>query len=129
MLATGGNENAARLSGINTSRMVIIANILSGFFASVAGTLSVSWLGIAPPSTGQDWMITSFAVSVIGGTLLKGGQFNAVGLLFSGFLIALVKNGLVMLEADIYLEQSFLGLIILGAVMLESVRTQYLKKA
>jgi ribose transport system permease protein len=129
MLATGGNEEAARLSGINTGHMVVIANLLSGFFATIAGILSSSWLGIAPPSTGQDWMITSFAVAVIGGTLLKGGQFSAVGMLFSGFLIALIKNGLVMLEVNIYFEQTFLGLIILGAVMLESIRTRYLKQA
>jgi ribose transport system permease protein len=128
MLATGGNEEAARLSGINTGRMVIIANLLSGLFAAIAGMLSSSWLGIAPPSIGQDWMITSFAVSVIGGTLLKGGQFTAIGLLFGGFLIALIKNGLVMLQVNIYFEQTFLGLIILGAVMLESVRTKYLRR-
>jgi ribose transport system permease protein len=108
--------------------MVITANMLSGFFAALAGALSISWLGIAAPDTGQDWMITSFAVSVIGGTVLKGGQFSAVGMLFAGFLIALVKNGLIMLEVDIYLEQSFLGFIILGAVALESIRTSYLKR-
>jgi ribose transport system permease protein len=128
MLATGGNEDAARLSGINTARMIIIANILSGLFASIAGYLSSSWLSVAAPGTGQDWMITSFAVSVIGGTILKGGQFSPLGMLLSGYLIALVKNGLVMLQVNIYLEQSFLGTIILGAVMLETVRTNYLRR-
>jgi ribose transport system permease protein len=127
-LATGGNEDAARMSGINTKQIIIIANLLSGLVAAIAAMLSVSWLGMTPPSIGSDWMITSFAVSVIGGTQLKGGTFSAVGLLFGGFLIALVKNGLVMLEVNVYLEQTFMGLIILGAVILESVRTKYLQE-
>ncbi len=128
MLATGGNIQASRLSGIKTERMVIIANMLSGFFAAVSGALTVSWLGLAAPSTGESWMITSFAVSVIGGTVLSGGRFSAVGMIFSGFLIALVKNGLVMLGVNVYLEQTFLGLIILGAVLLETFRDKYLKR-
>lgn len=128
LLATGGNRNAARLSGINITRMVLLANMLSGFFAALAGILTISWLGIAPPSAGEDWLITSFAVAVIGGTALKGGEFTSIGIFFSGILIALVRNGLVMLEVNVYYEQTFLGLIILGAVMLESVRNKYLKQ-
>lgn len=128
LLATGGNADAARMSGINTQKMIVVANIASGFFAALAGVLTVSWLGIAPPSAGADWMITSFAVAVIGGTALKGGQFSPFGMIFSGILIALVKNGLIMLEVNIYYEQTFLGLIILGAVMLESGRAKYMKR-
>lgn len=127
LLATGGNLEAARLSGIDTTRMIIIANTASGAFAALAGIFTVSWLGIAPPSAGQDWLITSFAIAVIGGTSLKGGKISPLGLLVSGILIALVKNGLIMLSVNIYFEQTFLGLIILGAVMLESARTRYMR--
>jgi len=127
LLATGGNIDAARLSGINTMRMIVIANIASGAFAALAGIFTVSWLGIAPPSAGQDWLITSFAISVIGGTALKGGKISPLGFLVSGILLALVKNGLVMLSVNIYFEQTFLGVIILGAVMLESARTRYMR--
>ncbi|MEG2842137.1 MAG: ABC transporter permease [Ruthenibacterium sp.] len=127
LFATGGNADAARMSGINTQRMVVIANTLSGLMAAIAGALTVSWLGMASPGTGVDWMMNSFAVAVIGGTALSGGSFSAIGMLFSGFLIALVKNGLVMLGVNVYLEQTFLGLIILGAVMLESIREKYLR--
>lgn len=127
LLATGGNLETARLSGIDTTRMIIVANTASGAFAAMAGIFTVSWLGIAPPSAGQDWLITSFAIAVIGGTSLKGGKISPLGLLVSGILIALVKNGLIMLSVNIYFEQTFLGVIILGAVMLESARTRFIR--
>ncbi len=121
-LATGGNIEAAKMSGVNTNRILIIANVASGVFASIAGILWISRTGSAQPSTGVDWMVISFAVAVIGGTLLKGGVFNAVGLFFAGILIVMVKNGLVMLNANVYFEQTYLGLILLLAVSLESIK-------
>lgn len=122
LLATGGSLEAAKMSGINTNRMVILGNILSGFFAATTALVWISRTGSAQPSTGGDWMIVSFAVAVIGGTLLKGGVFNPIGLFFAGFLLVMVKNGLVMLNANIYYEQTYLGLILLLAVSLESIR-------
>lgn len=121
-LSTGGNIEAAKMSGVNTNQMIILANVASGFFAAVAGLLWISRTGSAQPSTGVDWMVISFAVAVIGGTLLKGGVFNPVGLFFAGFLIVMVKNGLVMLNANVYFEQTYLGLILLLAVSLESIK-------
>ena len=121
-LATGGNQEAARLSGVNTDKMVILANVASGIFAAIAGILWISRTGSAQPSTGGDWMVTSFAVAVIGGTLLKGGVFNSVGVFFASFLIVMVRNGLVMLQANVYFEQAYLGLILLLAVSLDSIK-------
>ena len=122
LLATGGNINTARLSGINTKKIIILANILSGLFASLAGILWISRLGSAQPATGSDWMIISFAVAVIGGTSLSGGAISSLGLLFSGFLITMIKNALVIVGVNVYFEQTFLGLIILLAVSVDSIR-------
>lgn len=122
VLATGGNVEAARMSGVNTNKMIILANIGSGVFAAIAGLLWISRTGSAQPSTGVDWMVISFAVAVIGGTALKGGVFNPIGVFFAGFLIVMVKNGLVMLNANIYFEQAYLGLILLLAVSLDSIK-------
>lgn len=122
LLATGGNSEAAKMSAINTDRMIILANMASGFFAAIAGLLWISRTGSAQPSTGADWMVVSFAVAVIGGTALKGGVINPIGIFFSAYLIVMVKNGLVMLDANIYFEQTYLGVILLLAVSLESIR-------
>ncbi len=121
LLATGGNKKAAQMAAVNTDRMELIANTLSGLFAAIAGICTVSMNGSAQPSTGADWMIYSFAVSVIGGTALAGGAIRPLGLAIAGFMIVMIKNGLVMLEANVYYEQTYLGLILLVAVSLGSV--------
>ena len=121
-LATGRKPGSGKLSGVNTDKMVILANVASGVFAAIAGILWISRTGSAQPSTGGDWMVTSFAVAVIGGTLLKGGVFNSVGVFFASFLIVMVRNGLVMLQANVYFEQAYLGLILLLAVSRDSIK-------
>ncbi len=123
MLATGGNKEAAQLSGINTDRMILLSNVLSGLFAALTGILYVSRMGSAQPATGTNWMIISFAVAIIGGTSLDGGVITAVGLFFGGVIMVMIKNGLILVEANVYFEQAFLGLIILLAVSLD--RLQY----
>ena len=123
LLATGGNLEAARLSGIRTDNMIALAHTLSGMFAAIAGILWISRMGSAQPSTGTDWLIVSFAVSIIGGTALSGGEFSAVGFFASAVMLTLIKNGLIMLNVNVYFEQTFLGIIILLAVSVESIRT------
>ena len=121
LLATGGNEVAARMAAVNTDHCVVIANVLSGLFAAIAGICAVSMNGSAQPTTGSDWMIYSFAVSVIGGTALTGGVIQPLGIFIAAHLIVMIKNGLVMVNANIYFEQTYLGLILLLAVSLASI--------
>lgn len=122
LLATGGSPEAARLSGIRTDRVIFLSHTLSGLFAATAGLLWVSRMGSAQPSTGADWLIISFAVAIIGGTALNGGAFSAIGILASALLLTLIRNGLIMLNVNVYFEQTFLGLIVLLAVSIESIR-------
>lgn len=129
LLATGGNAEAARLSGIKTGRMIMLANVLSGVCGSLAAILWVSRMGTAQPATGGDWLIVSFAVTVIGGTALSGGTISAVGFLFSGLLMALIRNGLIMVGVNVYFEATFLGVIILLAVMVEYFRLNVTSRA
>ncbi len=122
ILATGGNIEAARLSGVRTDSIIFLANLLSGFFAAMAALVWVSRMGSAQPATGGDWLIISFAVSIIGGTALTGGEFSSIGMFASAFLLTLIKNGLIMLNVNVYFEQTYLGIIILLAVSIESIR-------
>ena len=122
LLATGGSEPAARMSGINTAKMKLIAHCMSGGIAAVAACLWVSRIGSAQPSTGTDWMMTSVAVTVLGGTSMKGGVFSWIGFIFAGLLMAFIRNGLIMIGVNVYFEQTFLGLIILGALMIDYFR-------
>ncbi len=128
MLATGGNAAAARLSGIHTDRMVVSAHILSGAFAALAAVLWASKLGSAAPETGDDWLIVSFAVAIIGGTGLSGGVVSALGIFMGSSIFMLIKHGLVEVKANPYYANSFLGLLILLAIVVDRVREIYAAK-
>lgn len=128
ILATGGNESAAALSGIRVDRIKIACNAISCILASVAALLWASRTGTAASSTGQDWMLYSFAVCAIGGISLNGGNFTAVGFFCGSWILTMIRNGLTMMNVDIYYEQAFLGAIILIAVSIESLRTRVAEK-
>jgi ribose transport system permease protein len=128
LLATGGNAAAARLSGIATDRMVIGAHILSGAFAALAAVLWASKLGSAAPETGDDWLIISFAVAIIGGTGLNGGIISAMGIFMGSAIFMLIKHGLVEVKANPYYANSFLGLLILLAIIVDRAREIYSDK-
>jgi len=125
MLATGGNATAARLSGIKTDAMVVWAHVLSGAFAALAAVLWASKLGSAAPETGDDWLIVSFAVAIIGGTGLNGGVISALGVFMGSAIFMLIKHGLVEVKANPYYANAFLGLLILLAIVIERVREIY----
>ncbi len=128
LLATGSNLEGARLSGIRTDRMILAANALSGLYAALAAVLWVSRMGSAQPATGKDWLLNSFAIAIVGGTGLSGGSISSPGILMGAIVIVLVKNGLVTLGANVYFEQSFLGSIILMAVILNRARELWVKE-
>ena len=128
MLATGGNAAAARLSGIHTDRMVVWAHVLSGAFAALAAVLWASKLGSAAPETGDDWLIISFAVAIIGGTGLNGGIISALGVFMGSAIFMLIKHGLIEVKANPYYANSFLGLLILLAIVVDRVRELYSDK-
>ncbi|WP_298982610.1 ABC transporter permease [uncultured Roseibium sp.] len=129
VLATGSNLEAAKLSGINTGRIIMGANLLSAFFAGVGGLLWVSRLGSAQPAIGQNWLLISFAVAIIGGTALAGGRITAIGLFCGGLIMVLIKNGLILVQANVYFEQAFLGSIILLTILLDRAREVWSRKA
>jgi ribose transport system permease protein len=125
LLATGGSLEAAKMSGINTDRIIIYANILSGLLASLIGLFTVARMSAASPLMGEDWMLTSFAVAVIGGTALSGGKISMIGMFAAAILITIIKNGLVMMRVNVYYLQAFLGVLIIAAVILEVARARY----
>lgn len=124
VLAVGGNATAAELSGIKVARVNILCNTASCAFAAIAALLWASRSGSATATTGSDWMLYSFAICAIGGIRLNGGNFTAVGFFCGAWILTMIRNGLTMMNVDIYYEQAFLGAIILLAVSLESLRVK-----
>ena len=125
VLAVGGNKEAAVLSGINAKRTIFYVHTLSGLLAGLGGVLFVSRLGAAHPTIGSDWLLLSFAVPVIGGTSLTGGNTSILGVVFGGVLMTLITTGLVLLNVSPFLNQLFLGILLLVAVLLDRARQVY----
>ena len=125
LLATGGNIEAARLSGINTESLIVWANSISGVLAALAAILWSSKLGSAAPETGDNWLIISFAVAIIGGTGLSGGIISTLGLFMGATIFMLIKYGLVELRTNDYYANSFLGGLILLAIMVDRLRESH----
>ncbi len=122
MLATGGNADAARLSGISNDNMIIGANVLSGLLASLAAVLYASELGSAAPETGDAWLIVSFAVAIIGGTGLNGGTISPLGIFMGGIIYTLIRYGLIELRANTYYMNVYVGALILLVIAIDRVR-------
>jgi ribose transport system permease protein len=126
LLATGSNAEAARMSGINTGNMVIVAHVISGCLAVVAAMMYASLNGNAAPSTGDDWLLISFAVAFIGGTGLKGSLISPFGILLGAIIFRLIQHSL-MLKTMINpnFAKVVLGALILLTIMVDRARAHY----
>jgi len=122
----GGNENAARLSGIPVDRLKIGVYMLSGTFAAFAGVISVSRFAVASPSEGLGFELMAISAAVIGGASLAGGQGTVFGALLGVLLVSLANNGMVLLRVPVYWQQLVSGLILLLAVGFDTI-TQRLR--
>lgn len=122
ILAVGANTNAASLSGISITRVVVIAHMISGALAAIAGMLTVARLQLGDPMIGNDWLLISFAAPVIGGAVLAGGKVSVIGTCLGVVIITLISNALVLLQVDPFYVQLLLGALILGAVGLNRYR-------
>jgi len=128
LIATGTNPIATKFSGINTMRMVIIAHALSGCFAVLAAIFWASQSGNAAPQTGDDWLIISFAVAIIGGTGLKGNLISPFGILMGAIIFKLIQHALVILKINDNYSNTLLGGLILLAIIVDRTRERFEKK-
>jgi ribose/xylose/arabinose/galactoside ABC-type transport system permease subunit len=118
----GGNEEAARLSGINVFRARVLPYVVSGVCCAVAGIVFAARVGAAPPGAGQGYELNSIAAVVIGGNPLSGGHGKIIGTAIGALLIAVIQNGLTILNVDPYWQGIIVGAIILVAVITSNFR-------
>lgn len=129
ILAVGGNEHAAALSGISVQRTVISAHAISGLLAAMAGIMLVARLQIGQPTIGDDWLILSFAAPVIGGAVLAGGHVSVVATAIGVAIVAMITQALVLFAIDPFFVQVVLGTLILCAVGLNRLREVRVERA
>jgi ribose/xylose/arabinose/galactoside ABC-type transport system permease subunit len=117
--AVGGNELAAKISGINTDRILIGVYALTGALAGVAAIVLSSRVMSASPATGAGYELDAIAAVVIGGTSLSGGVGSVGGTIVGALIIGVMNNGLDLLNVSSYWQQIIKGLIIVLAVLVD----------
>ncbi|MGV9877831.1 ABC transporter permease/substrate-binding protein [Streptomyces sp. NPDC003006] len=122
MYAIGGNEEAARLSGLRVKRQKLVIYALSGLFAAVAGIVLASRLVSAQPQAAQGYELDAIAAVVIGGASLAGGVGKASGTLIGALILAVLRNGLNLLSVSAFWQQVVIGVVIALAVLLDTLR-------
>ncbi|GAA0225084.1 hypothetical protein GCM10010492_24070 [Saccharothrix mutabilis subsp. mutabilis] len=122
MYAIGGNEEAARLSGIDVRRQKLVIYALSGLFAAVAGMLLAGRLSSAGPQAAVGYELDAIAAVVIGGASLSGGVGRATGTLVGALVLAVLRNGLNQLQVSPFWQQVVIGAVIALAVLLDTLR-------
>lgn len=120
--AVGSNPEAAYLAGIPVDRVRLWAYALSGLFAGVAGILLAARLDSAQPTAGVGYELDAIAAVVLGGTRLAGGAGSVTGTLIGNLIIAVLNNGLNLLNVPAFYQQIVKGLVILLAVVLDRSR-------
>jgi len=129
VFAIGGNEEAARLAGINVARVKTAVYMISGGCAAIVGFLYMALFSSGSPQTGTgDELLESIAAVVVGGTSLMGGRGSVVGTFFGALLIGVLYNAMNLLNVDSYLQKVLLGAVILLAVVLDELRKRYLSR-
>lgn len=118
--AVGGNEQAARASGINVNQVKLAVYSISGLLAGLAGVLLTSRITTGQPNAGAGFELDAIAAAVIGGTSTSGGTGTMTGTLVGVLLIGVINNGLDLLNVTSYYQQVVMGIIIIGAVVLDS---------
>lgn len=122
VFALGGNENAARLTGVPVNRMKLSVYMLSSLMAGVSAVLLVGWQGAAINAMGTGYELRVIASSVIGGADLMGGAGGAYGAFIGAALIEVIRNSLLLAGVDANWEGTFVGLFIVFAVLLSKFR-------
>ncbi|PWE53247.1 sugar ABC transporter permease [Metarhizobium album] len=122
IFAVGGNERAARMSGIRVSRVKMFVYMFSGFCAALVGLIVSSELMASHPATGTNLELNAIAAAVLGGTSMSGGRGTIGGTIVGAFVIGILSDGLVMMGVSSFWQMVIKGLVIIIAVVVDQAQ-------
>ena len=122
ILAVGGNEKSARLSGIKSDRVKILVYIISGFCAAWIGLINTAQISAAHPASGDGWEMNAIAATVLGGTSMAGGSGTIVGTIVGAFVIGVINDGMTMGGVTEFWQKIIRGLVIILAVVIDQTQ-------
>ena len=124
-LAVGGNESAAKTSGINTAKIKMFAYTFNGFCCGLAGILMTAKTNAGAPNAGTGYELDAIAAAIIGGTSPSGGKGSIFGTLLGVLIFGIIQNALDILNVSSYIQQVIKGLIIIGAVWADKANRRF----
>lgn len=127
--AIGSNEEAVKLSGINTGNWKVAIYTLAGFFAGIAGIIYAATYSAITPQTGNGLEMYAIAACVIGGTSLAGGIGTLGGTMIGVLVINVLKNGLMSMSLPVQWQQFLIGVVVIFAVLIDIIREKRAKRA
>lgn len=122
IVAVGGNPQAARVSGINVDRVLLVVYGLSGFFAGLAALLMAGRTGAGFPNAGIGAELDAIAAVIIGGASFFGGRGTVMGVFAGVLVMGLLRNGLNLMDVSAFWQQTLIGMIVVGAVYVDVLR-------
>jgi len=122
--AIGSNEEATRLSGVNTRRWTIFVYMFAGAFTGIAGVIIASRLDSAQPQIGTGYELQAIAAVIIGGTSLLGGRGSILGTVIGALIMSVLVNGLRIMSIQSEWQNIVVGVVILIAVFFDSLRNR-----
>lgn len=125
--AIGGNKEAARLSGINVDRVLLIVYTISGLMAGLGGLIMVGRVNSAFPLAGMSYELDAIAAVIIGGASFFGGIGTVWGTLIGALIIAVLRNGLNLLNVSSDFQMTVIGIVIIAAVFIDVLRQRKAK--
>lgn len=129
LYATGGNERAAAVSGVNVRRCTLLAYVVSGVLAALVGVMLSARLGSGQANIGAELTLQSIAAAVIAGVSLRGGVGDMGRVVVSVLFLAVLANGMNLLHIDSKLQTVFLGFVLMAAVAAEELSSHRRKLA
>ncbi len=122
IFAVGGNERAARMSGIRVNRVKMFVYMFSGFCAAIVGIVISSELMASHPATGNSFELNAIAAAVLGGTSMSGGRGTIGGTIIGAFVIGILSDGLVMMGVSSFWQMVIKGIVIIVAVVIDQAQ-------
>ena len=122
IFAVGGNERAARISGVRVNLIKMFVYMFSGFCAAIVGLIISSELMASHPATGESFELNAIAAAVLGGTSMSGGRGTIGGTIIGAFVIGILSDGLVMMGVSSFWQMVIKGLVIIVAVVVDQAQ-------
>lgn len=119
VFSIGGNERAAKLSGVKVNKVKLLVYMFSGACAAVVGIITASQLVASHPASGESWEMNAIAAAVLGGTSMAGGIGTIGGTIVGAFVIGVINDGMVMCGVSEFWQMVIKGLVIVFAVIID----------